>query len=125
MRFLFWKALIGLLLYDLLGFGLPRSFRRLHKFVQNRHVASGPATPDSIERVCKAMNYACVFYCKHVLCLQRSTVTTWLLRNAGVAAQMVVGTQEMPFKAHAWVEVDGRVINEITNVSHYIELDRC
>src|SRR6267142_2468310 len=25
---------------------------------------------------------------------------------------MVIGAQQMPFKAHAWVEVDGRVVND-------------
>ena len=25
---------------------------------------------------------------------------------------MVIGAQQMPFKTHAWVEVDGRVVND-------------
>ena len=39
---------------------------------------------------------------------------------------MVLGAQKLPFKAHAWVEVDGRPINERSNVQGtYAVWDRC
>jgi len=38
---------------------------------------------------------------------------------------MVIGAQSLPFEAHAWVEVDGRVINDRPYVGQiYAELDR-
>jgi hypothetical protein len=55
---------------------------------------------------------ACIWYWKEVLCLQRSAATVCLLKRHGVAAQMILGAQQMPFKAHAWVEVDGLVVND-------------
>jgi len=49
---------------------------------------------------------------EEVLCLQRSVATTLLLRRSGVRAEMVIGAQLLPFRSHAWVEVDGAVVND-------------
>jgi hypothetical protein len=39
---------------------------------------------------------------------------------------MVIGAQLMPFRAHAWVEVDGRVVNDKPYAAEvYTVLDRC
>jgi hypothetical protein len=83
-RFLFWKALIALLAFDLLRFG--KQFSRMYKFVQGWTVAPWPAPPNTVERVCNALNCACAWYPKRVLCLQRSAVITCLLRSCGVSA---------------------------------------
>jgi hypothetical protein len=59
------------------------------------------------------------------LCLQRSAATACLLKRCGIPAQMVIGAQQMPFKAHAWVEVDGRVVNDKPYMTEiYAVLDR-
>ena len=69
---------------------------------------------------------ACIWYWKEVLCLQRSAATACLLKRHGVPAQMMIGAQQMPFKAHAWVEVDGRVVNDKPYMREmYAVLDRC
>jgi hypothetical protein len=123
-HFLSWKAFLALLAFDLLRFG--ENFSRMHEFVQNWTVAPGPITPDSVQRVTQALNWACVWYPKKVLCLQRSSVLTCLLRSCGVGAQMVMGAQKFPFKAHAWTEVDGRAINERKDVqSLYLVWEHC
>src|SRR5882762_8628978 len=108
MRFLTWKALLSLLAFDLLGFG--RNFAKMHKFVSSRKVAQRQASTNAVDRVCEAVNNACVWYPKRVLCLQRSAVITCILRFYGVPAQMVMGAQKVPFKAHSWTEVNGRAI---------------
>jgi hypothetical protein len=123
-RFLFWKALISLLAFDLLRLG--RDFTRMHRLVRDWKVASGPACPDAVEQVCEAVNYACICYPMRVLCLQRSVVTTCLLRDLGVRARIAMGAQKLPFKAHAWTEVDGRAVNERRDVqSVYGVWERC
>jgi len=49
-----------------------------------------------------------------------------LLKRYGVPAQMIIGAQQVPFKAHAWVEVDGRVVNDKAYMRElYAVLDRC
>lgn len=123
-RLLFWKALLGLLAFDLFRFG--KDFTRTHSLVQSWSIARIPGSASTVDLICKAVNYACVWYPKRVLCLQRSAVTTCLLRNCGTKAQMVVGAQKFPFEAHAWTEVDGRVINERRDVrSIYMVWERC
>jgi hypothetical protein len=119
-----WKALLGLLAFDVLGFG--RNFAKLHRRVSKWKVAPLKPLPHAVESVCNAMNYACVWYPKRVLCLQRSAVTTCLLRTCGVPAEMIMGAQTLPFKAHAWTEVNGRAINERRDVQNiYGAWDRC
>ena len=122
-RLLVWKALLGFLLFDLLGFG--RSFARLHRYVRRYGTAKLTTRVDVIDSVCTAVNYACVWYPRRVLCLQRSAVTTCLLRKSGLPAQMVIGTQSLPFKAHAWTELHGHALNERRDVQRiYQFLDR-
>lgn len=117
------RAIIGLLIFDLLGFG--RNFPKMHHCVSGWKVASAVAWPDAVDRVCDAVNHACVVYPKQVMCLQRSAVTTCLLRSCGVPAQMVLGAQKIPFKAHAWTEVKGHAINELKDVQNYGVWERC
>jgi hypothetical protein len=124
MRFLFWKALIGFVAFDSLL--LVGNFATLHGVVRNWKSSSRRAPPDATEQVCDAINHACSWYPKRALCLQRSAVTTCLLRSCGVSAEMVIGAQKLPFKAHAWVEVNGRPVNERTDVQAiYGVWERC
>src|SRR5437667_12689880 len=114
MRFVLCKALVGLLVFDLLL--RFRDFATLHRIVRNWKLSDKDAQPDVADIVCDAVNRACVWYPKRAMCLQRSAVTTCLLRSSGLPAQMVLGAQKLPFKAHAWVEVAGRPVNERTEV---------
>ena len=121
---LFVQALFILIAFDILNAIQP--FRALHKTVRSWKVAEKPPAPDAVQRVCEALNYACVFYPKRALCLQRAFATTYLLRRQGVKAEMVLGAQQIPFGAHAWVEVDGRAVNERSDVQAiYGVLERC
>jgi len=60
-----------------------------------------------------AVDEACVWYVKRAACLQRSFVATRLLRQYGFAAEMIIGCRPLPFESHAWVELDGRVVNDL------------
>ncbi len=123
-RFLTWKTFIALFAFDVLGFG--HNFAKMHRFVSKLKVSHQTPPPNVVERVCNAVNNACVWYPKRVRCLQRSAVTNYLLRSYGVRSQMVIGAQKIPFKAHAWTEVDGHAINEQRNVqSIYGVWERC
>ena len=121
---LFFRALSALFAYDVLS--KVCDFETIYKMVKRWGVVRASADQSSVDRVCRAVNYACVWYPKQVLCLQCSFVTTYLLRKHGIPAQMVLGAQKLPFKAHAWVEVDGRAVNERSNVQEtYAVWDRC
>jgi hypothetical protein len=121
---LFFQSLFVLLVYDILS-ALCR-FQTIYAMVRGWKVNGETDDAGTIDRVCIAVNYACVWYPKRALCLQRSFLTTYLLRKHGVAAEMVLGAQKLPFKAHAWVEVDGQPVNERANVqATYAVWDKC
>jgi hypothetical protein len=95
-----------------------------------RHVRDYPVHPRStsidVRQICDAVDLASIWYWKKVLCLQRSTATTCLLRTYGIPAQLVIGAQQIPFRAHAWVEVAGQVVNDKPYTPEmFAVLDRC
>jgi transglutaminase superfamily protein len=97
-------------------------YRKVRDHPIGRPVQLGAAT----EKVCAAVDMACIWYWKEVLCLQRSATTACLLRSYGVPAQLMIGAQQMPFRAHAWVEVEGRVVNDKPYMREmYAVLDQC
>jgi hypothetical protein len=101
-------------------------FARLYQEVRKYPYSPRLDYQDFMQRICGAMDVACVVYPRQVLCLQRSAATACLLRKYGVPAQMVIGVQKLPFRAHAWVEVDGRVVNDKPYMREmYTVLDRC
>jgi hypothetical protein len=124
MSFLVLKAYLRLIQFDLY---LRRgNFAALYDKVRNYPIAAKTLTPDAIEKICYAVDFACIWYYKEALCLQRSSATACLLKTYGVPAQMVIGAQQIPFKAHAWVEVNGRVVNDKPYMHEmYSVLDRC
>ena len=81
--------------------------------------------PDITAHVCTALDRAALWYPRTRLCLARSAVATCLLRWHGLPGQMIVGASLMPFRAHAWVELDGEVIADTSSVQRrYAVLDR-
>jgi prolyl oligopeptidase len=91
-------------------------FESMYSIIKPCKIANATPDKDIIERVCKAVNYACVLYWKQAKCRQRSFVITYLLRNHGIAAELVWGAQKLPFRAHVWVEVEGHPVNERRDV---------
>lgn len=117
-------ALIALSACDLLG--LSRDFTAMYEFVRGWEKAGRKSDPDTVIRIRRAMAYACVWYPKRVLCLQRSAVLTCLLRWSGVPAEMVMGAQIVPFKAHAWTEIHNSPIDESKDVRKtFLIWERC
>jgi hypothetical protein len=124
MSFLVLKAYLKLIYFDLY---LARGdFAALYNRVRNYPVAVRTSDSDTVHKINTAIDLACIWYWKEALCLQRSAATACLLKKYGVAAKMIIGAQQMPFKAHAWVEVDGRVVNDKPYMAEiYAVLDRC
>ena len=115
MSFLILRAYLNLIRFDLY---LARSnFAVVYDKVRNHPVGKTAPAPDAIECICSAVDMACIWYWKEALCLQRSAATSCMLKSHGIYAQMVIGAQQLPFKSHAWVEVDGRVVNDKPYIS--------
>jgi hypothetical protein len=124
MLFLVLQAYIKLIRFDL--FVSRGTFAALYQEVRDCAVRNNTRASGDVERICSAVDLACIWYWKEVLCLQRSAVTACLLKRYGVPAQMVIGAQQIPFKAHAWVEVNGSVVNDKPYTPEmYAVLDRC
>lgn len=124
MSFLVLQAYLKLIQFDL--YLARKDFAALYAKVRNCPVSKKAASPEDADKICAAVDMACIWYWKEALCLQRSSVLACLLKRYGVPAQMVIGAQQMPFKAHAWVEVGGRVVNDKSYTPElYAVLDRC
>ena len=95
-----------------------RGFPGVHRFVQGSFVRDKRRMRDESRDgaarhpACRDVDRAAVYYPRQLHCLRRSAAVTWLLRRHGYAAEMVVGASVTPFFAHAWVELDGRIITD-------------
>lgn len=124
MSFLTWRAYLLLVHFDL--YLVRGNFTALYNNVRSCRARNMVEGPDRVEKICAAIDTACIWYWKEVLCLQRSAATACLLKRYGVHARMIIGAQQVPFRAHAWVEVDGRVVNDKSYMTEvYAVLDRC
>jgi hypothetical protein len=118
------RALIKLvwLEYLMSRTGLPGIVRSLPPIISKTRTRWSARSED----ICRAMDIACVLYVKPVLCLQRSAATVTLLHEHAFPAELVIGARIVPFESHAWVELDGTVVNDKPYVTEiYSELDRC
>jgi len=88
-----------------------RGFGCVQRQLSRQSVAKEPAGPELERAICDAILLATCLYWKPVLCLQRSVCAVRLLRKHGVPARLAIGYRPAPFFSHAWVEVDGRVVN--------------
>lgn len=103
-----------------------RGFQRIYAVVRRQRFRPSSEVQMGDRELSHAIDLACVLYFKRVLCLQRSAATTILLRRYGWKAEMVIGAQLLPFQSHAWVEIDGRVVNDKPYVTEIFQvLERC
>lgn len=86
-------------------------FRRVHALVRRWPVRNVRRRREACE-VWAAIDAAARFALKPIQCLERAVITACMLRTFGHPAEMVVGVQRVPFYAHAWVELDGRIITD-------------
>jgi Transglutaminase-like superfamily len=59
-------------------------------------------------------------------CLERSMTLWWMLRREGIDGELHIGARKQGgrFEAHAWVELNGRVLNDSVEVhQHYARFD--
>jgi hypothetical protein len=99
-------------MWELVRYDLLFAWRGM-RGVRPRRVPVVAAADSAWEKaICEAVRSAAPFYWKPIRCLQRSIVTARLMRDRGIAAEVVIGYRAVPFLSHAWVEVAGRVVND-------------
>jgi hypothetical protein len=103
------EAWLSLAAFDL---ALFTGFARVHERLRRCPVRARAVKSQTADQVVWAVDEACVWYVKRAACLQRSAVATRLLRRRGIRADLVIGYRPIPFESHAWVEVDGRIVND-------------
>jgi hypothetical protein len=91
---------------------LRHDYDALNQKVKTHPVSNRPYSEDVVSRICYAMDLASIWYYKVIKCTQRSAATTCMLRDFGAPAQMIIGVQKVPFKSHAWTEVNGQVVSD-------------
>ncbi len=111
-------VLLAIAAAQLLALLSPRRIRRVLSLV--RHGAT-PATTDQALHARQAV-VAVSARCAGEGCLQRSVATALLCRIRGVWPDWCTGVRTGPFRAHAWVEVDGQPVGEPHRAGYYHRL---
>jgi hypothetical protein len=104
-------------------------FKRVHAWLWRREPLSvdRSSLSNKTERA-TLTNLACLMNgaanCSpiHTNCLQRSLTQWWLFRRMGFASDLRIGVdkQDDTFKAHAWLELEGNVLNDSReSVKHF------
>ena len=79
----------------------------------------------TVERICDALEVACVLYPTRTRCLRRSVALAAMLRQSGADAHLNFGFRTDPYVGHAWVDIDGTPVGEdVEWLGDYIVLDR-
>ncbi|MGC1188506.1 MAG: lasso peptide biosynthesis B2 protein [Candidatus Acidiferrales bacterium] len=108
--------------------GFPRWRGRLEKYVANAPAAGGDAA-SRLALAREVTGLATKAERRGPLrpnCLERSLVLWWLLRRRGLPAELRIGARKenARFEAHAWVELEGEVLNDSETVhKHYARFD--
>lgn len=99
------------------------SFERTLAWIRHRVTPVPPTAPadaDAVSRTERAVAMAGAFYPGRARCLEQSLALYYLLRRQGAAVKYCQGVQFYPFQAHAWIEYEGAVINDVgPHVKHF------
>ena len=75
-----------------------------------------------VEAAEHAVAMAGALYPGRALCLEQSLALYYLLRRQGVLVRYCQGVHPCPFQAHAWIEYQGEVVNDVRE--HAVEFSR-
>lgn len=92
--------------------------RRLRRLLRLLRRGASPATVSQALTARQAV-VAVSARCAGQGCLQRSVATVLLCRMRGVWPVWCVGVRTAPFRAHAWVEIDGTPVGEPYPAGYY------
>jgi hypothetical protein len=107
----FCMAQLGVARLSLRALGFGRTLTYFERPVRPT-VFPMAADDPMIDLVAHSVAAAAVLYPGRARCLEQSLILSRELRRRGADAKLRFGVHPYPFGAHAWVEVDGRAINE-------------
>ncbi len=73
-----------------------------------------------IQELSDAVDVACSLYLKKVYCLGWAATFAIEAIKKGWHCNFAVGVQSIPFYAHAWAEIDSKVINDEPQIQEYL-----
>ena len=92
--------------------GLQRTLKGLRRFERSDHIRNSVTTEAILATVLRNSAIAGAWYPGRARCLERSVTLAFLLRRQGIDAKLRIGVRQYRPGAHAWVEFQGRPINE-------------
>ncbi len=93
--------------------------RRLEQLLRRLRTGAAPATYDQALAAHDAVIAAAAHCAGIKQCLPRSIAICLLCRLNGVWPTWCTGVRTGPFRAHAWVEAEGRPVAEIPGLDRY------
>ena len=99
-----------------------RGYRRLQAWLlrisPEPRQADAQAVRSAAQETARLVEIAARYSVLTANCLSRSMMLWWLLRRRGVATELRIGVRKRDglFEAHAWVELDGWVLNDAPDV---------
>lgn len=100
-------------------YSLILEFRKLKSSNMHRPVNKNLA---KIHTFASTLNKICYYSLWEVKCLEWSLVLTNLLLREGLNPKLTIGVQNIPFKAHAWVELDGEIIQDDSSLPNNLSV---
>ena len=112
-------ALLAFAAYDTLMKVL--GFHRISQILTRRLVKRTVNAVQTLQ-VCAAIERARIWYPKEIKCMQHSAAIAYLLARCGLNPRLAIAGRSMPFQSHAWVELDGIVINDTQRVQQFYKV---
>lgn len=75
-----------------------------------------------IHRLENALNIASWLYPQKIVCLPWAATFTLLARKKRWNCQLVIGVRALPFYAHAWAELDGKIIKDDSSIPQILSV---
>ncbi len=87
---------------------------RIQGLVSWLHQSPSKARKQKVDlnSIVKNINIACLIYHGSTRCLHRAAALVRIALKHGYDARLIIGVQTQPFLAHAWAEVDSKVVGE-------------
>lgn len=117
-RKLFWRAavLLASVGVSLRTKGFRRTSEKLRKnlLTAPKEAVVATAWAESVERTCRMVKAGARYGWGHPTCLEQSLVLWYLLQRQKIPARFRIGVRKdkRKFEAHAWVEYEGRPLNQ-------------
>jgi hypothetical protein len=104
------------LMLHLFGFKRTRSVLTIMLPIGKRLLHFG--SPPEVEKTARAVKVAAHFGLSDPKCLARSLVLWWFLQCQELTNQIRIGVRKNAdkFEAHAWVEFQGRILNDFPDI---------